>query len=47
MCTFGETPGAWFEPAGLTQRVAHVYVSQGGKVKCQLGRKLEWKSSRD
>ena len=46
MCVSGETLGAWVEPGGLTQ-TAHVFVSQGGKMKSQLGGRLKWKSSRD
>lgn len=49
MCGSGteETLDNWVELGGLTQAVAHVYVSQGGKMKSQIGGKLKWKSSRD
>ena len=40
-----ETSEAWVEPGGLTQIAAHVFVSQGGKMKSQLEGKLKWESS--
>lgn len=36
-----ETLGAEVEPGGLTQTVAHIYVSQGGKMKYERGGKLK------
>lgn len=49
MCGSGtkETLDNWVELGELTQIVAHVYVSQGGKMKSQIGGKLKWKSSGD
>ena len=40
-----ETSMAWIEPRGLTQIAAHVFVSQGGKMKSQLEGRLKWESS--
>ena len=44
-CMSVETSEAWVEPGGLTQIAAHVFVSQGGKMKSQLEGKLKWESS--